>query len=76
MLAILFIGAALSSFLFGGEYPGDDAISRLYILHVLLVPGLLLALVTLHLMILWYQKHTHWAGPGRTDRTSSATRSS
>ncbi len=68
MLAIPFVGAGLSSFLFGGEYPGEDAISRLYALHILLVPGLLLALITVHLMILWYQKHTHWGGPGRSER--------
>lgn len=67
MLAIPIVGTYMSSFLFGGEYPGDDIIARLYPLHILLVPGLILALVTAHLMILWYQKHTHWGGPGKTN---------
>ncbi len=67
MLAIPVVGTYLSSLLFGGEFPGDDAIPRLYVIHVLLVPGVIIALVTIHLMLIWYQKHTHWAGPGRND---------
>ncbi len=67
MLAIPVVGTYLSSLLFGGEFPGDDAIPRLYVIHVLLVPGVIIALVTIHLMLIWYQKHTHWAGPGRDD---------
>jgi ubiquinol-cytochrome c reductase cytochrome b subunit len=67
-LAIPVVGTYLSSFLFGGSYPGDDIISRLYILHVFLIPGIILALIVAHLMFLWYQKHTHWGGPGRNDQ--------
>nr|WP_205856154.1 cytochrome bc complex cytochrome b subunit [Phytoactinopolyspora endophytica] len=68
MLAIPVVGTYLSYFIFGGEYPGEDIISRFYALHILLVPGLILALFALHLILLWYQKHTHWAGPGKTDK--------
>jgi ubiquinol-cytochrome c reductase cytochrome b subunit len=68
VLATPVVGTYLSFFLFGGEFPGDDAIARLYPLHILLIPGLILALVAAHLMILWYQKHTHWGGPGRTEK--------
>lgn len=67
ILAIPVIGTYISFFLFGGEYPGDDIISRLYILHVFLIPGIIFVLVVVHLMILWYQKHTHWGGSGKTD---------
>jgi ubiquinol-cytochrome c reductase cytochrome b subunit len=67
MLAIPVVGTYLSSFLFGGEFPGEDAISRLYVIHILLVPGILLALVTIHLILIWYQKHTHWGGAGRNN---------
>jgi len=52
-------------FLFGGEFPGTDFVSRLYGIHILLVPGLILGLVTLHLLLVWYQKHTQFPGPGR-----------
>jgi len=68
VLSIPVVGTYLSFLVFGGDYPGDDIISRLYIAHVLLVPGLILALVGAHLLILWYQKHTQWPGPGRTEK--------
>jgi len=42
-------------------------VPRLYILHVLLIPGLILALVTAHLIIMFYQKHTQMPGKGRTN---------
>jgi ubiquinol-cytochrome c reductase cytochrome b subunit len=53
--------------MFGGEFPGDVIIPRLYIAHVLLVPGLILALIGAHMLLLVYQKHTQWPGPGRTE---------
>jgi ubiquinol-cytochrome c reductase cytochrome b subunit len=66
MQSIPVAGTYLTFFLFGGEVPGHDIIPRLYIAHVLLLPGLLLALVTAHLMILWHQGHSQW--PGKKER--------
>ena len=40
---------------------------RFYIIHVLLIPGLLLALVSAHLFLMVHQKHTQMPGPGRTN---------
>jgi ubiquinol-cytochrome c reductase cytochrome b subunit len=62
------LGTYMSFFMFGGEFPGDDIIPRLYIVHVLLIPGLLLALIGAHMLLLVYHKHTQWAGPGRTEK--------
>src|SRR5512145_792614 len=62
------VGTYMSFFLFGGEFPGDDIIPRLYAVHILLVPGLLLALIGAHMLLLVYHKHTQWAGPGRTEK--------
>ena len=62
------VGTYMSFFLFGGEFPGDDIIPRLYAIHILLVPGLLLALIGAHMLLLVYHKHTQWAGPGRTEK--------
>jgi ubiquinol-cytochrome c reductase cytochrome b subunit len=67
MLSIPVIGTYLSFFVFGGEFPGTDFISRLYAVHILVVPGLILALLTAHLIMVWYQKHTQFPGPGRTN---------
>jgi ubiquinol-cytochrome c reductase cytochrome b subunit len=62
------IGTYMSFLLFGGEFPGDEIIPRLYIIHVLLIPGLLLALISAHMVLLVYHKHTQWPGPGRTEQ--------
>ncbi len=67
MLAIPVVGTYLSFFLFGGQFPGDDIIPRLYTVHVLLIPGILLGLIAAHMLLLVYHKHTQWPGPGRTN---------
>ena len=66
--SIPLVGTYLAFFLFGGAFPGHDIVPRLYILHVLLIPGLLLALITAHLFIMWHQKHTQMPGKGRTNQ--------
>jgi ubiquinol-cytochrome c reductase cytochrome b subunit len=67
LLGIPIVGTYLSFFLFGGLFPGHLIIPRLYIIHVLLIPGLLLALVSAHLFIMFWQKHTQMPGRGRTN---------
>jgi ubiquinol-cytochrome c reductase cytochrome b subunit len=65
--SIPLVGSYVSFFMFGGEFPGDDIVPRLYAVHILLLPGILLALIGAHMLILVYQKHTQWPGPGRTN---------
>ncbi len=65
--SIPIVGTYLSFFLFGGQYPGHDIIPRFYILHVLLIPGLFLALIGAHLFIMFHQKHTQMPGKGHTN---------
>jgi ubiquinol-cytochrome c reductase cytochrome b subunit len=67
LLSIPVVGTYLTFFLFGGPYPGHDIIPRLYIIHVLLIPGLLLALISAHLFLMFHQKHTQMPGKGRTN---------
>ncbi len=62
------VGTYMSFFLFGGEFPGDAIIPRLYMAHILLIPGLLLALIGAHMLLLVFHKHTQWPGPGRTEQ--------
>ena len=66
-LSIPVIGTWTVLLIFGGEYPGTAILDRLYAAHILLVPGVILALITFHLAMIWYQKHTQFAGPGRTE---------
>jgi ubiquinol-cytochrome c reductase cytochrome b subunit len=61
------VGTYIYMFLFGGEFPGENIIPRLYTIHVLLIPGIILALVTAHMMIMWHQKHTQMPSKGRTN---------
>lgn len=68
MLSVPVVGTYLSFFAFGGQYPGDDIVSRLYPVHILLVPGLLLGLITVHILLVFALKHTQWPGPGRSGR--------
>jgi ubiquinol-cytochrome c reductase cytochrome b subunit len=67
MKSIPLVGSYLSFFIFGGEFPGDAIIPRMFTVHVLLIPGLLLALIAAHMLLLVYHKHTQWPGPGRTE---------
>ncbi|MEU7876017.1 ubiquinol-cytochrome c reductase cytochrome b subunit [Dactylosporangium sp. NPDC049140] len=67
MLSIPIVGTWVTNSLFGGEFPGMVILDRLYIVHVLLVPGALLALISVHMGLLVKQKHTQWPGPGRTN---------
>ncbi|MFD1657723.1 cytochrome bc complex cytochrome b subunit [Streptomyces caeni] len=66
MLSLPVVGTYVSMFVFGSQYPGEDFISRLYGLHILLLPGVLIGLVTVHLILVFHLKHTQWRGPGRT----------
>ena len=61
------VGTYAAMMIFGSEFPGQDFIARLYVVHVLLIPGIILGLITAHLMLIWYQKHTQFPGPGRTE---------
>jgi len=68
MQSIPVVGSYLSYFVFGGAFPGEMFIQRIYAVHILLIPGIMLALITAHLMLVWYQKHTQYPGPGRTEK--------
>lgn len=61
------IGTWISYLLFGGEFPGEVIIPRLYALHILLLPAILVAALGLHLLLMVINKHTQYAGPGRTN---------
>ncbi|MEY4648703.1 MAG: hypothetical protein RL009_1119 [Actinomycetota bacterium] len=61
------IGAYTSSLLFGGEFPGESIVGRLYSLHIMLIPALILVFVAIHLFMVVIHKHTHYSGPGKRD---------
>ncbi len=61
------IGSYLVYAIFGGPFPGELIIPRLYSAHILLIPALLVGLFTAHIAIVFIQKHTQYPGPGRTN---------
>ncbi|GAA4793556.1 ubiquinol-cytochrome c reductase cytochrome b subunit [Rothia endophytica] len=65
--SIPLIGTYISLFFFGGEFPGSAIISRLYSLHIMVIPAILLLLVAIHMFMVVIHKHTQYPGPGRTE---------
>ena len=61
------VGTWAAALLFGGPYPTEEIIPRLFTVHILLVPGLIIALLGAHLAVVVRQKHTQFPGPGRTE---------
>jgi ubiquinol-cytochrome c reductase cytochrome b subunit len=61
-LSIPFIGPWVASLAFGGEFPTTAFISRFFVLHVMLLPGLVVGLITAHIGLLVLQKHTQYRG--------------
>ncbi|RSM78975.1 cytochrome bc complex cytochrome b subunit [Kibdelosporangium aridum] len=68
ILSIPVIGTWVNALLFRGEFPGEEVIPMLYTAHILLIPGILLALVAVHVGLVWYQKHTQFPGVMRTEK--------
>jgi len=65
--AIPVIGVWISYLLFGGEFPGTDVVTRFFTIHILILPAILVAALGVHLLLLIINKHTQFAGPGRTN---------
>jgi ubiquinol-cytochrome c reductase cytochrome b subunit len=68
ILSIPLVGEWLAFLLFGGEFAATEIISRLFVVHVFVFPALIAGFLTLHMAIIWYQKHTQFPGPGRSER--------
>ena len=68
-MSVPVIGEQLARWFWGGQFPGAHAFeSRIYIIHVLLIPALLAALIAVHLALIMILRHTQFAGPGRRER--------
>jgi ubiquinol-cytochrome c reductase cytochrome b subunit len=66
-LSVPVVGTWIAFLAFGGEFPSDQIVHRLFILHVFVVPALLAVLISVHLALIWHQKHTQFPGRGRTE---------
>ena len=66
-LSIPVIGSWVAFLIFGGEFPAEEIIGRLFVVHVLLIPGAIAGLLAVHLGLVWRQKHTDFPGPLRKE---------
>src|SRR4029078_823123 len=64
------IGTWTSFLLFGGEFPGTAIVGRLYTLHILLLPAVLVALIAIHLVFVFLHQHNQYAAPGTTQQNA------
>jgi len=62
LLSVPFIGPWLASLAFGGEFPTEAIIPRLFVLHVLFLPALVIGAITIHIALLVIHKHTQYRG--------------
>ena len=67
VLSVPVVGEWAAFLLFGGEFPAPDILSRLFVLHVLLIPAAIVVLLSVHLAVIWRQKHTQFVAPGRRE---------
>jgi ubiquinol-cytochrome c reductase cytochrome b subunit len=68
-MSIPLVGEHLARWLWGGQFPGTAALeSRMYIIHVLLIPAALGLLIALHLFLIAALRHTQFEGSGRRER--------
>ncbi|SDS76350.1 cytochrome bc1 complex cytochrome b subunit [Microterricola viridarii] len=63
------VGTWISFLLFGGEFPGDQIVGRLYTLHILLLPAIVVLFIALHLVFVVVHKHTQYPGAGKNEQT-------
>jgi ubiquinol-cytochrome c reductase cytochrome b subunit len=71
--SVPFVGPWLAYLIFGGEFPSVELIGRLYVFHIMLLPALMIGAITVHLFIIWLQKHTQLPG-GEGSHAASETR--
>jgi ubiquinol-cytochrome c reductase cytochrome b subunit len=68
VISVPLVGVWTAFLIFGGEFPGNEVLTRFFVLHILIVPALITALLTVHLAILVRQKHTQFRRRRRTER--------
>jgi ubiquinol-cytochrome c reductase cytochrome b subunit len=61
-------GTWLAFWAWGGEYPGSGFLSRLFAIHIFVLPAIIAALIGVHLFPVARPHHTQFRGPGRRER--------
>jgi len=73
-LSIPLIGGDVGFLIWGDQFPGaDDFISRLFIVHVLILPVIIGGLIAVHLALIALPHHSQFRGQGATERNVVGT---
>lgn len=70
-----FIGTALVHSMLGGPIIAGETLSRFFAIHVFIVPGMLIAFVGVHLLMVLKLGVNEWPMPGRVVRRETYSRS-
>jgi ubiquinol-cytochrome c reductase cytochrome b subunit len=74
VMAIPLIGGDLAQLIWAGRYPGGPSFeSRLFIVHVFLIPALIATLIAVHLAMVVRTRHSQFRGPLRSERNVIGT---
>jgi ubiquinol-cytochrome c reductase cytochrome b subunit len=66
--SIPLVGEWVASLVWGGDYPGNGFLSRLFTVHIFLLPAAIATLTAVHLFLVARPHHTQFPGPGRHQR--------
>lgn len=61
------IGSWLASWVWGGVYPGQGFLSRLFAVHIFVLPALIATLIGVHLFLVARPHHTQFRGAGKRE---------
>ena len=73
VLSIPLIGTWLAYLFFGGEFPSAELIPRLFVMHILLIPALIVGALSAHLALVWHQTHTQFRPKGTPEESVTGT---
>ena len=66
-----FVGPSIVTLMLGGPIIAGDTLSRFFALHVFVIPGLLIAFVSIHLLMVLKLGINEWPMPGRIVRRAT-----
>ena len=61
------VGTWLAYLIWDGEYPGSGFLSRLFVVHIFILPALIAGVIAVHLLMVARPHHTQFRGPKRTE---------
>lgn len=64
LLSLPYVGDQVAFWIFGGDFPTGNMIPRFFVFHVLMLPATLIALISVHLLIIARQRHTQYPRRG------------